>query len=547
MHKRVTAFIFIAAVLFLAAAEGPLRAQQPPPSPAGPPPPAQAAPPAPHQPPSRAAQATERLGEVSFNFDDADIFDVIQTVFGEILKVNYLIDPRVRGRVNFRTVTPVPRSAVLPIMEVLLKLNGAGYLERNGIYEILPLNEIPGTTPKIFVYPLQNSKAAHISTLLQSIFSGTAPPPAARPPSPGTPPGTQFPAPRTGASVIATGTGVLVSPETRVLADEITNSLIILSTPNDFNFIEDTIKKLDTVPRQVVIEALIAEVTLTDQLQFGLEWLISNNVSFRTDPMKRSASLNGVIGQNTADLAGVDLTKGVQGFSYAAVDAAGKVKALLQALASESKLNILASPHIIAADNREARIQIGDQVPIATSQATAVGTSNSILTTIQYKDTGTILRVKPQINESGLVALEVVQEVSNFSTQTVLGTQQFVFSKREATTNLVAQDGQTIVIGGLINNNTNKTQTGIPLLRSLPVIGYLFGSTNNSTTRTEIIVLLTPHVIRNQQEAKTVTSDYLDRLKSVGKNAEIGEFIQGIEKPRTPGEPGAKTGPPPVK
>ncbi|HEX8947873.1 MAG TPA: secretin N-terminal domain-containing protein, partial [Dissulfurispiraceae bacterium] len=342
MHKRVTAFILIAAVLFLAAAEAPLRAQQPPPSPAGPSP-AQAAPPAPHQPPSRAAQATERLGEVSFNFDDADIFDVIQTVFGEILKVNYLIDPRVRGRVNFRTVTPVPRSDVLPIMEVLLRLNGAGYLERNGIYEILPLNEIPGTTPKIFVYPLQNSKAAHISTLLQSIFSGATPPPAFRPPSPGAPPGTQPPAPRTGASVIATGTGVLVAPETRVLADEITNSLIILATPNDFNFIEDTIKKLDTVPRQVVIEALIAEVTLTDQLQFGLEWLISNNVSFRTDPMKRSTSLNGVIGQNTADLAAVDLTKGVQGFSYAAVDAAGKVKALLQALASESKLNILAS------------------------------------------------------------------------------------------------------------------------------------------------------------------------------------------------------------
>ncbi|MCL4492459.1 MAG: hypothetical protein M1510_11300 [Nitrospirae bacterium] len=481
------------------------------------------------------ARATVRKGEVSFNFDDADIYEVIQTVFGEILKLNYMIDPRVKGRVNFRTVAPVPREEVLPIMEVLLRLDGAGFVEENGIYKILPLNEIPGTTPSIFVYPLQNSKAAHIAGLLQTILSGATPPPGQ--PAPQRTPG--GPAATTRAGAYTAGTGFLVAPETRVLADEITNSLIVLATPADYGFIEEKVKKLDTVPRQVMIEVLIAEVTLQDQLQFGLEWLISNDTKLRMDPFKRDINLGGFIGQNTGTLLSTDPTKGLSGFSYIATDAAGKVKALLQALASESKLNVLASPHILAADNREARIQIGDQVPIATSQATAVGTSNSILTTIQYKDTGTILRVKPQINESGLVALEVAQEVSDFSPQKVLGTDQFVISKRETTTNLVAQDGQTIVIGGLIRNSANKTKSGIPLLSKIPILGYLFGSTNSTKARTELIVLLTPHVVRNQQEAADMTSEYLGRLKSVSKDQRIEEFVKDSGQKAQKPEPGA--------
>ncbi len=514
---------------FFSAPALPLYAQPPevtpPVRPGATPQPAPAAPPRSPEAPETPLPAGDRpvikKGEVSFNFDDADIYEVIQTVFGDILKVNYLIDPKVKGRVNFRTVTPIPRKDVLPIMEVLLKLNGAGFVEDKGIYKILPLNEIPGTTPNVFVYPLQNSKAGHIASLLQSIFTGAILPPGQAQARPGVQAGIP-PAQRQGSSTLASGTGFLVSPETRVLADEITNSLIVLATPADYSFVEETVKKLDTVPRQVMIEVLIAEITLQDQLKFGLEWLISSQTNLQMNPFKRDIHLNGFIGQNTDTLATTDLTKGLSGFSYAAVDAAGKVKALLNTLASESKLNVLASPHIIAADNREARIQIGDQVPIATSQATAVGTSNSILTTIQYKDTGTILKVKPQINESGLVSMEVSQEVSNFTPQTVLGTDQFIFSKREASTNVVAQDGQTIVIGGLISNNDNRTRSGIPLLSKLPIIGYLFGSTSNSKTKTEIIVMLTPHVMRNQQEAGTVSSAYIDRLKGV----DIREYIE---------------------
>ncbi len=457
--------------------------------------------------------------DVVLNFEDADLLDVIHTIFGDILKVNYAVDPQVKGKVTIRISKPISRKDVLPVMQMILKLNGAGFTEEDGIYKILPVSEIPETTPRVYVYPLQNSKAAHVAQLLQSIFSGSSMsssgshgPMISQPQMPGGPAG-------------AAGTKSLVSSSTRVLADEITNSLIVLSTPEDYKFIKKTIQKLDTIPRQVMIDVTIAEITLSNEFKFGLEWVLANNLH-----LANRINLNGQAGQNT-DTIRTGITNAVSGpittlggFSYAALDTAGQVKALLQALASKNKLNIIASPHILCADNLEARIQIGDEIPIATSQATTVGggavaSSGLIATqTIQYKDTGTILKVKPQINESGLVSLQVNQEVSNATPETILGSQQFVISKREVTTNLVAQDGQTIVLGGLINESTTKTRAGIPILSSIPIIGYLFGATDNSTTKTEIIVLLTPHVIRNQKEAGHVTNDYINRLKGLNKD-----------------------------
>ncbi len=489
--------------------------------------------------PSAGRPGAEKKADVSFNFDDADIFDVIQTVFGDILKVNYMIDPKVRGRVNFRTVTPVTRDEVLPLIGVLLKMNGAGFVEDKGLYRIAPINEIPGTTPQVFVYPLQNTKAKHIASLLQSIFSGAAGPAApgrfipeapAGPGAAGHPQPASTTAPATGGSAgFTAGTDGLVSKETKVYADEITNSLVVLATPDDYKFIEETIKKLDTPPRQVMIEVLIAEVTLTKDFQFGLEWVLSNTTSIKTKPFSRPIDVNGQIGQNSNLLNATPLSAGYPGFSYAATDVAGNVKALLNTMASNDLVTILASPHIIAADNLEAKIQIGSQVPIATSQmtnVTASTTSGSVLLTIQYQDVGTILKVKPQINESGIVGLEVSQEVTEANTQTVLGTQQFVFTKRAAQTNVVVNDGQTIVIGGLIQDNKETNVSGIPYLMDIPILGYLFGSRNITRTKTEIIVLLTPHVIKNQQEAGKVTTDYLDRLKGDTKDMKLNEFIK---------------------
>ena len=205
------------------------------------------------------------------------------------------------------------------------------------------------------------------------------------------------------------------------------------------------------------------------------------------------------------------------------------MRARLEALASASRARVLASPHVLVLDNREARIQVGDQVPIATSESNITGT-DSIQRTIQYKDTGVILKVKPQVNEGGLVTLELSQEVSTYSIQRIFDSDQVVISKREATTNLVAQNGQTIVIGGLITEQTSKANEGIPFLSKIPLFGYLFGSLTDKYERRELIILLTPHVMRNLNEAGDVTSDFLQRMKGVHQDVDTEGFVTDMRE-----------------
>ena len=468
---------------------------------------------------------------VILNFENANLLDVIHTVFGSILNVNYMVDPHVRGKVTIRTQKPVSRDNVLKLMKMILHMSGAGVVKENGLYKIVPVNEVPSATPRIYVYPLQNSKADHVAKILQSIFSGTAASGGGRP----------APMGPMGGPTGHTGKKPLVSSSTQIFADKITNSLVVLATPKDYKFIKATIKKLDTRPRQVMIDVLVAEVTLTHEFQFGLEWVLANNLH-----LTNRINLNGQAGQNSDQLPGgvanaaSAIFAPLQGFSYAAVDAAGRVKGLLQALASKDNLKVLASPHILCADNRKAKIQIGENIPIATSQATNVGTAvtpgaTSILSTIQYQETGTILTVKPRINESGLVALDIDQEVSAATPQTILGQQQFVISERKVNTHLVAQDGQTIVLGGLISQNISKSRVGIPILDDIPILGYLFGSWSDNTTRSEIVVLLTPHVIENTKQAGRVTKRYIRKLEGMN-----GEFKKVIPAAGIPGLDGKK-------
>ena len=270
----------------------------------------------------------------------------------------------------------------------------------------------------------------------------------------------------------------------KIFSDEILNAIIVLSTPEDYNIIKDTIVKLDIIPRQVLIEGAIAQVQLVDSMSLGIAWAIKN-------------SAGGGIYLNPSSLTNNPINR-LNGLNLVGVDSAGTVTALINALASESKAKLLASPHVMVSDNREAKIQVGQQVPIATSET--FGTPGvAPQQTIQYQDIGIILKVKPQINDSGLVAMDISQEVSTFTTQLIGTGQQVVINKTMAATNLVVHDGQTIVIGGLIREDDNKNRQGIPFLYKIPVLGYLFGNTERDNTRTELVILLTPHVVKNQQ------------------------------------------------
>jgi len=555
-------------------------------------------------------------GSVSFNFDDADIFSVIQTIFGDVLKVNYIVDPNVKGRVNFRSVAPVAKEDVLPLMEVILRLNGIGIVEESGLYRIVPIGDIPKepapigigresekvqiigkallqvvpikyiqsseivrvltpflsknavivdvpagnyiiivdtdanvkrllqlvevfdseqlkqVIPKVFVYSVQNSKAKDVASLLQQIFLGAKPTtstPARQPTAARTsvPPAGQ-PTLQPQISAGHEGGEALVSEITKIFPDEVTNSVIILATSEDYALIAETIKKIDIMPRQVVIEGLIVRVNLKDNLSFGLGWSFKNNVDIGLRPFTNDVKLSGDININKAGLVTIPTT----GFTFVGTDPKGIVRAVLTALEDESKTKVLAAPHILVSDNKEARIQVGREIPIATSTTTTpivggTAVTNTSTSTIQYKDIGIILKVKPQVNDSGLISLEITQEISSVGDSVVVGgLQEITIDKTETTTNLVAKDGETIIIGGLIREDVTKSKIGIPLLSKIPIIGNLFGTTTDETLRTELIILLTPHVVRNQQEAVDVTSDYVEKFKDSTKDKTINKFIK---------------------
>jgi type II secretory pathway component GspD/PulD (secretin) len=547
--------------------------------------------------PTNNQRLSVKRGEVSFNFDDADVYSVIQTIFGGVLKFNYIIDPKVKGRVNFRSVAPVAKEDVLPLMEVILRLNSIGVVEEGGLYRIIPIADMPREPatvkigrepdkvsvtglgllqvvplkyftstemvrvltpfvsanavivdvpkinylilvdtdanvkrllqlveifdseqlkqikPQVFVYPVQNAKAKDLSNLLQQIFLGAKSTTKPSTPATSTTPSTsmrnppaltqQTPAsPQTQLTIGPAGSGdALVSDITKIFPDEVSNSLVILATPEDYSLILETLRKLDQVQRQVMIEVLIAEISLTDDLKFGLEWSLKG---------RNSQGFGNVTGSfiPTPATPATGAAIPAPGFSFLGIDPTGLIRGFLQTLATQGRTNVLASPHILAADNKKAKIQIGSQVPVVTDvQSTTVTTQ-----TVQYKDTGVILEITPTINDSGLVSLEINQEVSDYTFQAI-GTNTFpVFTKRTASTFAVAQDGQTLVLGGLIQENKGRTRAGLPFLSKIPILGYLFGYTDDTFLRSEIVLLLTPHVVRNQEEAKNLTDFYIHRL-----------------------------------
>jgi type II secretory pathway component GspD/PulD (secretin) len=554
--------------------------------------------PSPRRSPPPQTSLSSPGGNVSFNFDDADVYSVIQTVLGDLLRVNYIIDPKVKGRVTFRSVAPVPRDNVLPIMEVILRLNGIGIVEDAGLFRVIQITDIAkepapiqfGRDPakiivtgksllqvvpilniqsteivklissfvstnavlidvprgnhliivdtdanvkrllelvqifdgdqfkmrkgEVYVYPVQNSKAKDVAALLQQIFmSGTPSSASSKPSGPttvptgrATPPSQPAPA----ATIVSSSGTSLVSDMARILSDETTNSLIIVGTPEDYSIIKEAIEKIDITPRQVVIEGVIAEVSLTDNLDLGLAYSMKVTMN--------NLGLKGQIGLNPSQLTatGASTFTG-SGLNFLGIDSDGTVRAMVSALASQSKGKLLATPHILVADNRQARIQVGQQVPIVTSQTDYTTTAGATTQTVQYKDIGIILKVKPQINEGGLVALEIDQEVSTYTTETLYtNSTQIILNKIEATTNVVVSDGQTIVIGGLIREDTSKSDSGIPLLHRIPVLGYLFGEKTRGTNRREMIILLTPHVIKTQGDARKVTDKYIDKFSDLG-------------------------------
>ncbi len=347
----------------------------------------------------------------------------------------------------------------------------------------------------------------------------------------------------TGVVIAGGEPGSIFRGEVRIVADEISNSLVILATKKDYEEIVQVLRKLDVVPRQALIEVLVAEVTLDDEFSFGVEWFLAKRKLTQILGAGEGASTGdgttsgtSTQGPSVADVLGSQRAGGLR---LPEVSAAGsglfavvtdnrQFLALLNALAGAGKLTVLSSPHILTADNREAHILVGEEVPILTTQTTSgavtlEGGVSGILQNIQYRDTGVLLTVLPQVNSQGLVNMEISQEVSNIKSTSTGGIASPTFSTRESQTTVVVQSGETVVISGIIEEQTDHTRSGIPYLMDIPVLGRAFRVDSDKTQRVELIVLLTPHVVRDRQEARTATEEFKAKLFGLGKQLERWE------------------------
>lgn len=348
--------------------------------------------------------------------------------------------------------------------------------------------------------------------------------------------------------------------EVRIVADDISNSLVILATARDYEMIREVLRKLDVVPRQVLIETAIAEIGLTGELEFGIEYAIANDGIDRvigTLPSSSSSSDSSNSGSQTTTTttprgAGVaadgSLTiddNALLQFSKRAVDVGGQglfgfitdkrnFLVMLKALASRSQLKSLATPHVIAADNREAHILIGEEVPILTSTSTSLLTANAqTVNSVQYRDTGKILTIVPQVNSAGLVNMEIRQEVSAVGARVFGNTNSPSFTSREAETTVVVQNGESVLIGGIIDDQLTRSRSGVPFLMDIPVLGHLFRTDSEKLDRTELIILITPHVIRDREEARNITDEFESRIRS------LKGMLERVQGPKSTPPPAA--------
>ncbi len=625
-------------------------------------------------------------GEITLNFENTNILEVVKVVLGDLLQQNYRVAPGVEGSVTLQTSRPIPKDALLPTLEMLLRANKAALVRHGGLFHVveeenalrgfvspqlgdtrakLPkgfgvrivplafiaaqemhkmlepftgernivrvdtprnllvlagsgpelqrlyetieifdvdwmagmsvalfrpdfvdvktlaaelreifedegnaplagvvrfvelerLNGLLVITPRkvylervrrwiarldkdpggvgqrLYVYHVQNGRAVELAEVLSQVFEperseievpeaevapGLTPIGLAGRESAGGGEGTgnlgETPAPNPRAARAAAarrstsaeeGLTLSNSATIRIIADEINNALLIKATAQEYKLVQAALEQLDIVPLQVLVEATIAEITLSDDLEFGLEWFFKNGLGER-----KTGNLVLDVGP-AAGLAAL-----APGFSYAITDSAANVRAVLNALAGESRVNILSSPSLMVLNNQTATINVGDEVPVTTQQQQSTAGTSTIVNNIEFRDTGVLLTVTPRVNAGGLVTMEVEQEVSNVLDGTN-NTLTPTIQQRKITSTVAVDSGDTVVLGGLIRENTTFTKGGIPVLHTLPVVGALFGNTRQVQLRTELVVLITPRVVQNRDTAQRITEEFRRKMQSL--------------------------------
>jgi general secretion pathway protein D len=292
------------------------------------------------------------------------------------------------------------------------------------------------------------------------------------------------------------GSGSSILPNVRITADTVNNSILIYGNEESYKLIERTLNQVDRPKLQVAIDVTIAEVTLNDDLNYGVQFYLKN---------KLGSLINSTSGQPT------NSTSASAGFNILIGNNATP-NAIINALHSLTDVRILSNPSLVVMDNQQASFEVGDQVPISTGSATVLTSSNTIVNTVDYKNTGIILQVQPRVNADSTVVLDIDQEISSVPQGSTNLTP--TISERKVKSSISVVNGQMVLLAGMVSDNLNNTRSGIPGLTQLPLIGGAFGTTSKSNTRTELIILIRPQIIRDGADASMVAEELRAKMRS---------------------------------
>ena len=436
---------------------------------------------------------------------------------------------------------------------------------------------------RVFIYFAENAKAKDLAATLNAIYGAketvptAAPTPTTTQRTPGQPTPPPPPPPTTAPGGPVGGAAGLselgfTEGQFRFIADETTNSVIVTTTPRQWTEIEPTVRSLDKMPRQVLIEVLVAEVTLNEDTRLGLDWAIkmgrfsvaqsSSNTTTST-PIPSSTVSSTSSGNIAAPISNIPLPglgtflgplgAGLTAFTFSSE----QFFAILNALAVTDRVNVISNPHIMTSENKKAVINVSQSVPIITGQQTSTvstpgttaGTTNTTITTggvnqtVEYRDAGVVLTVTPRIGERGTVALDVKQEVNSVGPG-VPPTGSPSFDKREAETSVVLLNNQTLVLGGLITDRRENISRGVPWLKDIPILGFLFGFRERVSDKRELLILITPRVVGTAVDAARITNQMRRTTPEADEAIRLGAPRQPTPLP--PGVPTPTPVPAPV-
>ncbi len=449
---------------------------------------------------------------VRFEFQDVDL-GLVLNALAEAGGLNLVYGSLPDRTVTLRLSEPVGPQGIPGLLESIARANGLEPVEEGAVLRLVPVSDadVPDSAAapparQLYVHRLQHARAARLAGTLQAIFGGAAPgadvtpelssrPLSERLRSQGvrpllpTPESEREPGSSTDAAP-ADSFSAELSGEVQIVPDETTNSLIVRATPEDWQILSEAIQALDLRPLQVLIEVVIAEVSRTTDLEVGLE-------------AETAVETDGAVVEGQLGAAGVQ-TRSTGDLVLEVMRSAGSsdVRGFLSLLATEGSVRILSRPVLLAQNNQEARILIGDERPfiqVFRSLPTDAAVRDQV---VQYRDVGTALTILPTINTDGYVNLILTQEVSTATAETQFGAP--VISAREATTHLLVRDSQTVVIGGLTDREETESESGVPLLKDVPLLGKLFKSRSRGLRRSELFIFVTPRIVATDEDAERI-------------------------------------------